>query len=209
MTSSYTACTKETGIYSWFMELLIRLFRRETTSKEFIPVIDGLRFLAILMVVLFHADAYTKERAAGLQYSTEGLWFAKIRVMFTLWTRGSSCFLLSADLSWRSRLCGFELGLSDRKPKLRSYYLRRHNAARAAVYNFDHPYFSFAFVFPEQQISLGHLDNVFVFIAFLCSHAGFPGRVSLYKPGNVVAGDRGPILYPGAVFHLVSLQGKR
>lgn len=107
------------------MELLIRLFRRETTSKEFIPVIDGLRFLAILMVVLFHADAYTKERAAGFQYSIQGLWFEHVPNVFNFMDQGVQLFFVISGFILAIPFMRFELGLSERKPTLRSYYLRR------------------------------------------------------------------------------------
>ncbi|HKW01844.1 MAG TPA: acyltransferase [Vicinamibacterales bacterium] len=48
------------------MAALVRLFRRETSSTEFIPVIDGLRFLAISMVVFYHVSGYIFDKSKAL-----------------------------------------------------------------------------------------------------------------------------------------------
>ena len=52
-------------------------FARKTTSIQFIPEIDGLRFFAIVTVVIFHlTTALTEQWAnAALQISTSDSWF--------------------------------------------------------------------------------------------------------------------------------------
>ncbi len=47
---------------------IVRLFRRETASTDFIPFIDGLRFLAIAMVVVYHADGFINEKSSGIAF---------------------------------------------------------------------------------------------------------------------------------------------
>src|SRR5207302_6729140 len=48
--------------------ILARL-SRETTSGRFIPEMDGLRFVAIAMVVLFHLNGYLTAKAVSPQYA--------------------------------------------------------------------------------------------------------------------------------------------
>jgi peptidoglycan/LPS O-acetylase OafA/YrhL len=48
----------------WRQRLLARLSRR-TSSGRFIPEIDGLRFVSIALVVLYHMAGYVAARAGG------------------------------------------------------------------------------------------------------------------------------------------------
>src|SRR2546426_12554732 len=53
---------------SFSRRLLVRL-SRETSSGRFIPEMDGLRFVAIAMVVLFHLNGYLTAKAVSPQYA--------------------------------------------------------------------------------------------------------------------------------------------
>jgi peptidoglycan/LPS O-acetylase OafA/YrhL len=100
---------------------LLRL-RRITTGSSWIPEIDGLRFIAILLVVLFHLSAEV---------------VAKSRVPLTIqpWYSGVFAFLGRGDIGVRIFfvISGFILGrpfarhylLGHPRPSLSSYYLRR------------------------------------------------------------------------------------
>jgi peptidoglycan/LPS O-acetylase OafA/YrhL/RimJ/RimL family protein N-acetyltransferase len=108
-----------------FKEMLIRLFRRETSSKEFIPVIDGLRFLAIAMVLVFHLDGYIKEKSAALSFAPVGETLAKVPDIFIFGFQGVQLFFVISGFILAIPFMRYELGLTDRKPRLRAYYLRR------------------------------------------------------------------------------------
>src|SRR5882757_8610072 len=84
--------TDETKSSVTFKEKLVRLFRRETTSKEFIPVIDGLRFLAITMVLLFHLDGYIKEKSAALSFTPVSETLSRIPDFFVFGFQGVQLF---------------------------------------------------------------------------------------------------------------------
>jgi peptidoglycan/LPS O-acetylase OafA/YrhL len=102
--------------YGW-----LRL-RRITSGSSWIPEIDGLRFIAILLVVLFHLSAEV---------------IAKSRVPLTMqpWYSGLFAFLGRGDIGVRIFfvISGFILGrpfarhylLGHPRPSLSSYYLRR------------------------------------------------------------------------------------
>jgi peptidoglycan/LPS O-acetylase OafA/YrhL len=111
--------------------LSIRL-SRETTSGRFIPEMDGLRFAAIAMVILFHLNGYllAKSSLHHLGSSSDASWLAKIAgVGF----HGVELFFV---------ISGFILGLpfaachlkSAAPVDLRKYYLRR-------VTRLEPPYF--------------------------------------------------------------------
>ncbi|HEV7929018.1 MAG TPA: acyltransferase, partial [Nitrosospira sp.] len=107
------------------MERLVRLFRRETTSTEFIPVIDGLRFLAIAMVVLFHADAFIKAKSAGLAFSEGNAWMRGLTDHFVFMGQGVKLFFVISGFILAVPFLRYYLGLSEKKPILRAYFFRR------------------------------------------------------------------------------------
>jgi peptidoglycan/LPS O-acetylase OafA/YrhL len=105
-----------------FLEWLHSHLARETSSGRFIPEMDGLRFVAIGMVVLFHLNGYltVKSAFAGtLQPSSD--WLARVALVGF---RGVELFFV---------ISGFILGLpfaahyirGAPAVNLRKYYLRR------------------------------------------------------------------------------------
>jgi peptidoglycan/LPS O-acetylase OafA/YrhL len=96
---------------------------RETSSGRFIPEMDGLRFVAIGMVILFHLNGYLAAKATFPQYSlmAQSDWLARIALVGF---RGVELFFV---------ISGFILGLPfaahhiEGAPpvNLRKYYLRR------------------------------------------------------------------------------------
>ena len=67
-----------TGVAAW-NRLLVRL-SRETTSGRFIPQMDGLRFVAIAMVIIFHLNGYLLANSSlhRSEPSSESDWLAQI-----------------------------------------------------------------------------------------------------------------------------------
>ena len=94
---------------------LLRSLRRVTTSGRYIPEIDGLRFVAILSVILYHVTVQLGIPAAGSYW----LWY-----LISHGARGVELFFL---------ISGFILGLpfathlltAGRPVRLRDYFLRR------------------------------------------------------------------------------------
>lgn len=104
---------------------MVRLFRRETTSKEFIPVIDGLRFLSILMVVMFHTDGYVKTKAAEFGIAAgEGL-LAQAPNPFVFMGHGVKLFFAISGFILAIPFLRYYVGLSEKKPGLKAYFVRR------------------------------------------------------------------------------------
>lgn len=108
----------------------MNVFQRKTASNNFIPEIDGLRFLAIITVVLFHLNtSFSKEISLGLDSSLEllggkqnqfsvGWWWVRldlgVKVFFAI-----SGFVLALPF------LKFYIGLSEKKVQLKSYFVRR------------------------------------------------------------------------------------
>lgn len=96
--------------------------RRITSGSSWIPEIDGLRFIAVTLVVLFHLSAQVSTKSA-IPLNTQH------------WYAGVFAFLDRGDIGVRIFfvISGFILGrpfarhylLGHAKPSLRSYYLRR------------------------------------------------------------------------------------
>ncbi len=96
--------------------------RRITSGSSWIPEIDGLRFVAIALVVLFHLAAQVEGKSL-------------VHLQTQVWYEGLFRFLDRGDIGVRIFfvISGFILGrpfvrhylLGHPKPSLRSYYLRR------------------------------------------------------------------------------------
>src|SRR5690348_11243075 len=91
-----------------------QLGRVVTSGRAFIPQIDGLRFVAIAIVVLYHLRDFTPSHdAGGFLSSVLGIGHYGVQLFFVV-----SGFLLAIPFAkWR-------LGMSKR-PSLKNYYLRR------------------------------------------------------------------------------------
>ena len=98
---------------------LERVFRRKTSSLHYIPVIDGVRFLAIFLVFLYHAAQYFGKEWKGDKY-VPVFW----HTILENGHKGVPVFFM---------LSGFILSLpfaqqyvhNGRKVVIRDYYLRR------------------------------------------------------------------------------------
>jgi peptidoglycan/LPS O-acetylase OafA/YrhL len=104
------------------LDWLHRQLARETSSGRFIPEMDGLRFVAISMVVLFHLNGYlTVKSAFAATAQPASDWLAKVALVGF---RGVELFFV---------ISGFILGLPFAAHRinaappvnLRKYYLRR------------------------------------------------------------------------------------
>ena len=89
------------------------------------PVVDGLRFLAILMVVLFHADAYLAVKSRELVFSQNSEWLTPLQSPFTYMGQGVKLFFVISGFILAVPFMRYYFGLSDRKPVLKAYFMRR------------------------------------------------------------------------------------
>jgi peptidoglycan/LPS O-acetylase OafA/YrhL len=103
------------------MERIRRRFARQTSSGRFIPELDGLRFVAIGWVFLFHLNGYLIVKSSNLYNFAQPYWLEQIAVVGF---HGVELFFV---------ISGFILGLpfaahqlkGAKKVSMRQYYLRR------------------------------------------------------------------------------------
>src|SRR4051794_39312802 len=95
------------------MSSLIRLFRRETVSTQFIPVVDGLRFIAIAMVVLFHINVFISDRSNTLGITPE----SQLVSIAPFWKlhQGVQLFFVISGFILALPFMRYSFDLSDRK----------------------------------------------------------------------------------------------
>ena len=109
---------------------MLNNFQRKTASNNFIPEIDGLRFLAIITVVLYHLNTvFSREMGLGLSNAIVEMGGAKM--IFSLawwWIRldlGVKVFFAISGFVLALPFLKYYLGLSDKKIQLKSYFVRR------------------------------------------------------------------------------------
>src|SRR4051812_28190532 len=106
------------------MGLLGRHLRRRTSSLAYEPAIDGMRFIAIALVVLHHMAGYAHVRFAGLHGGADGVTFAPLETVAHNGSFGVQLFFAISGmvLGWPFALAA----AGRRKPvALGSYFLRR------------------------------------------------------------------------------------
>lgn len=115
---SQEACERLPGArYSdW---VLVRL-SRETTSGRFIPQMDGLRFIAIGMVIFFHVNAYLMAKAPYYEQGTRD-WLCRAALVGS---HGVELFFVISGFILALPFATWRLGHSA-PVNLRRYYLRR------------------------------------------------------------------------------------
>jgi peptidoglycan/LPS O-acetylase OafA/YrhL len=109
---------------------LINVFQRKTVSNNFIPEIDGLRFLAIITVLLYHLNtAFSKEIGLGLPSSLIEMGGSKSDFSLAWWwvrlDLGVKVFFAISGFVLALPFLKYYLGLSNKKVQLESYFVRR------------------------------------------------------------------------------------
>jgi peptidoglycan/LPS O-acetylase OafA/YrhL len=111
------------------MKFISSLSRR-TSSNQFIPEIDGLRFLAIITVVFYHLNtSLSKEIGIDLQNSLEIMGGSKNTLSLAWWwirlDLGVKVFFAISGFVLALPFLRFYLGKTDRNVELKGYFLRR------------------------------------------------------------------------------------
>jgi peptidoglycan/LPS O-acetylase OafA/YrhL len=117
-----------------FSNGLLKRFTRETTSGKFIPELDGLRFVAIGMVILFHLNGYLIAKTSFYEHGAPD-WLCRaafvgkhgVELFFVI-----SGFILALPFAAHRLLDGPAVSL-------RAYYLRR-------LTRLEPPYFATIFL---------------------------------------------------------------
>jgi peptidoglycan/LPS O-acetylase OafA/YrhL len=104
------------------MSALVRLFRRETSSTEFIPVIDGLRFLAIAMVVSYHVSGYIFDRSTSIAIASSVDSSANV---FAFGHQGVQLFFVISGFILAMPFMRPSFGLTTKTIPLTQYFWRR------------------------------------------------------------------------------------
>ena len=123
------------SIFARFSGEVLRRLSRETSSGRFIPEMDGLRFIAISMVVVFHLNGYLTAKTASYEHGARPDWcyllavqgFHGVELFFVI-----SGFILALPFA-AHYLAG------DQAVSLRKYYLRR-------LTRLEPPYFAAVFL---------------------------------------------------------------
>lgn len=109
---------------------LLGHFQRKTASNNFIPEIDGLRFLAIITVLLYHLNTvFSKEVGLGLSNALMAMGGSKSEFSLAWWwvrlDLGVKVFFAISGFVLALPFLKYYLGISDKKVQLKPYFIRR------------------------------------------------------------------------------------
>lgn len=112
-------------MFATFDSWLLKHFRRITSSDSFIPEIDGLRFLAITSVVLYHINGYLRIKVPSFAYESDNS-----RILAHIFTPIFSCgyqgvllFFVISGFILSYPFTKFHLGIGPNLPY--SKYIKR------------------------------------------------------------------------------------
>jgi peptidoglycan/LPS O-acetylase OafA/YrhL len=103
-------------------QTVLRHLSRRTTSGQFIPEIDGLRFVSIALVVLFHLCGYTVAKATPGHF--DGAADNFVALLGSTGHYGVQLFFVISGFVLALPFARYRL-LNGPRPQLRAYYLRR------------------------------------------------------------------------------------
>lgn len=111
------------------MKLLV-YFKRKTASNNFIPEIDGLRFLAIITVLLYHLNtAFSKEIGMGLTNALIEMGGSKSEFSLAWWwvrlDLGVKVFFAISGFVLALPFLKYYLGLTRKRVEIGPYFIRR------------------------------------------------------------------------------------
>ena len=103
----------------------LKSFKRTTTANNFIPEIDGLRFLAIITVLLYHLNTvFSKEMGLGLPNALVEMGGAKTNFSLAWWwvrlDLGVKVFFAISGFVLALPFLKYYLGITDRKVQLKA-----------------------------------------------------------------------------------------
>jgi peptidoglycan/LPS O-acetylase OafA/YrhL len=151
-------------------------FQRKTSSNNFIPEIDGLRFFAIITVVIFHLNtAIAKELGIELSEAMDQLGGSNNLFSWAWWIvrmdLGVKVFFAISGFVLALPFLKYYLGYSTQKVNLKSYFIRRLTRLEPPfIITLVGFYFIHIWLFGEDPLEwLGHLlagllySHVFIF----------------------------------------------
>jgi peptidoglycan/LPS O-acetylase OafA/YrhL len=135
---------------------LNNILSRKTNSNQFIPEIDGLRFIAIITVVFFHLNtAIGKEMGFAPDFSFNQLGGAEnIFSLAWWWVRldlGVKLFFAISGFVLALPFLSFYLGLTDKKVSKKAYFTRR-------LLRLEPPFIISLLLFSIVHLFLFHMD---------------------------------------------------
>ena len=154
---------------------ILRRLSRETTSGRFIPEMDGLRFVAISMVVLFHLNGYFMAKAAFYERgATAPDWLCRTALVGF---HGVELFFVISGFILALPFAAHHLAQAP-AVSLRKYYLRR-------LTRLEPPYFATIFLLLPLEI-LVHHNTVSMFYGHLAASLGYVHNLIYGAPSTVL-----------------------
>jgi peptidoglycan/LPS O-acetylase OafA/YrhL len=161
---------------------LVRHFRRITSSGDFLPEIDGLRFLAIAMVVVYHANLFLTTRSEVFRLPGSGGWLyaSVLSPVFTSGQQGVQLFFVISGFILSLPFTRANLGLGPRPSYGR--YLKRRLTRLEPPYALACLCFFLGAVFVERRFATTQLWPSFLASLSYTHNLRFPGELPRINP---------------------------